>query len=66
MIPDVIRPDVPSDLVAGLVQLLVEIRAEARRQRDFARADQIRDRLRALGIILEDRPDGTVWRMARS
>jgi cysteinyl-tRNA synthetase len=66
LIPDEIRPDVPSDLVAGLVQLLIELRAEARRQRDFARADQIRERLRALGILLEDRPDGTVWRMGRA
>jgi cysteinyl-tRNA synthetase len=52
--------------VAGLVQLLIELRAEARRQRDFARADQIRERLRALGILLEDRPDGTTWRMGRA
>ncbi|MBO9361283.1 MAG: cysteine--tRNA ligase [Thermoflexus sp.] len=66
LIPDEIRPDVPSDLVAELVQLLIELRAEARRQRDFARADQIRERLRALGILLEDRPDGTVWRMGQA
>ncbi|GAB4468157.1 MAG: cysteine--tRNA ligase [Anaerolineae bacterium] len=47
----------------GLIQLLIDLRAEARRARDWARADQIRDRLAELGVILEDRPDGTVYRL---
>jgi cysteinyl-tRNA synthetase len=34
-------------------------RNEARRRKDFSRADAIRDELQALGIIIEDRPDGT-------
>jgi len=48
---------------AGMIELLVELRTEARRARDFARADLIRDRLAALGVILEDRADGTVYRV---
>jgi len=43
--------------------LLIE-RAEARRNKDFARADQIRDDLAAKGIVIEDGPDGATWRRA--
>ncbi|HEY7959830.1 MAG TPA: cysteine--tRNA ligase, partial [Sphingomicrobium sp.] len=37
-------------------------RAEAKKNRDFIKADRIRDELKAEGIILEDGPDGTTWR----
>jgi cysteinyl-tRNA synthetase len=47
----------------GLIQMLVELRAQARANRDFATADHIRARLAELGVTLEDRPDGTVWRV---
>ena len=44
-------------------QLLAE-RAEARAARDFGRADAIRDRLQALGVVIEDSPHGARWRLA--
>jgi cysteinyl-tRNA synthetase len=49
-------------LVGGLMQLLIDLRAEARRTKNFAVADQIRKRLGELGVTLEDRPGGTGWR----
>jgi cysteinyl-tRNA synthetase len=50
-------------LVAGLMQLFIDLRAEARKSKNFALADQIRQRLGQLGITLEDRPGGTDWRV---
>ena len=47
----------------SLMQLLIDVRAEARKTKQFALADLIRDRLGELKITLEDRADGTGWRM---
>jgi cysteinyl-tRNA synthetase len=43
-------------------QALFDERQEARRRREFARADAARARLEALGVVLEDTPKGTRWR----
>src|SRR5262249_1528553 len=50
-------------VVNCLMQLLIDLRAEARKGKNFALADQIRKRLGELGITLEDRPGGTGWRL---
>ena len=44
------------------MQLLIDLRAEARKAKNFALGDQIRKRLGELGVTLEDRPGGTLWR----
>jgi len=47
------------------IEALIEERQQARKNRDFARADAIRDELKAQGIILEDTPQGVKWHRAR-
>jgi cysteinyl-tRNA synthetase len=52
------------ELVAGLLKLLIDLRADARKNKNFAVSDQIRHRLAELKITLEDRPGGaTDWRL---
>ena len=46
------------------IQALVDERAAAKKSRDFARADAIRDQLAAEGILLEDTPQGARWKRA--
>jgi cysteinyl-tRNA synthetase len=59
--PKVDSPD--AQLTASLIQLFIDLRAEARKNKNFALADQIRQRLSQLGVTLEDRPGGTGWRL---
>jgi cysteinyl-tRNA synthetase len=47
--------------LAGLVDTLLEQRQKARADRDFATADELRDRLLTSGIAVEDTPDGPMW-----
>lgn len=50
------------ELVDEAIDALITERNQARETRDFARSDEIRDQLKAQGIILEDTPQGTRWR----
>jgi cysteinyl-tRNA synthetase len=47
---------------AGKIEFLIQERADARAAKDFSRADEIRDQLLKMNIVLEDGPDGTTWR----
>ncbi len=44
------------------VNLLIEVRSEVRKQKLWALSDQIRDKLKELGVTIEDSKDGTTWR----
>jgi cysteinyl-tRNA synthetase len=46
----------------GDIEARIEARAGAKKRRDFAEADRIRDELKARGVLLEDGPGGTSWR----
>ena len=54
--------DVTSELLDSEIQALIEERQAARKARNFARSDEIRDHLLARGILLEDTRDGVRWR----
>ena len=58
------RPQVSGDsLTEPLLELLLELRTRLRKEKNFALADEVRKRLTSLGVVLEDRPDGTRWRV---
>ena len=51
------------DVDAAMIEDLIVQRATARKEKNFARADEIRDQLQAMNIVLEDGPGGTTWRV---
>jgi cysteinyl-tRNA synthetase len=61
----VLLPGGEEDRLSPEEQAHFDERQEARRRREFARADAARGRLLALGVVLEDTPKGTRWRRAR-
>ncbi len=48
-------------LLDSVVNLLIDLRKEARERKDYATGDAIRDRLADLGIALLDKKEGTSW-----
>ena len=53
-----------AEIDAAEVERLIELRAAARQAKNFEEADRIRDQLAAEGVILEDQPGRTRWRLA--
>ncbi len=61
---DATSDDAPlRDVVDSLVRAALDQRQEARARKDFAAADEVRDRLAAAGIAIEDTPQGPRWTM---
>lgn len=58
------QSDGASDDETALIESLIEQRREARARKDFAAADEARNKLTEMGIVLEDGPSGTTWRRA--
>jgi cysteinyl-tRNA synthetase len=56
------KPTDESAQAAPFIDLLVQLRRELRQEKLWALADSVRNRLLALGVILEDTRDGTAWR----
>lgn len=53
--------DPSDDDLGAKVESLINARNEARAQKDFAAADQIRDQITELGVAIKDGPEGTTW-----
>lgn len=53
----------PGDLTPEEIEILIEERNNARSEKNWNRADQIRNELYEKGIVLEDKPEGTVWKV---
>jgi cysteinyl-tRNA synthetase len=54
---------VDNELMNNLVNVLIEQRKEARNEKNYSRADELRNKLDEIGIVLEDKPEGTTWRI---
>ena len=53
--------DSETELLDNVVNLLIDLRKEARERKDYATGDAIRDRLASLGVSLLDKKEGTSW-----
>jgi cysteinyl-tRNA synthetase len=50
-----------SDVDAEYIEMMIQKRIDAKKAKDFATADGVRDELLAKGVVLRDGPDGTSW-----
>lgn len=55
------QSDNTSNVIEGLMSMIIEMRAEARANKDWAKSDMIRDRLSEVGITIKDGKDGAKW-----
>lgn len=50
-----------ADLLDGIMEMVIELRAQARANKDWGTADKIRDTLQELNVVLKDGKEGTTW-----
>jgi len=60
---DATASDRSAERETALIEMLIAIRSRARAEKDWKQSDYIRDQLARVGVILEDRPDGTIWKV---
>jgi cysteinyl-tRNA synthetase len=65
IIPDDLTQDVGSELIDGLMAVVLEVRQRYRETKDWDRADVLREKLSELGITVEDRAEGPAWRLTK-
>ncbi len=63
IVPDQAESSANAEREDGLIRMLIEVRANARANKDWATSDKVRDQLKGLGVALEDRADGTIWKL---
>ena len=56
--------DVGGKIVDDLVQLLFDLREELRKKGDYSLSDDIRARMKELGLVIEDTAEGPKWKLA--
>ncbi len=61
IIPDKFTEELDSKLVEGLMNIILGIRQQYRQAQDWERADELREQLKELNIVVEDRPEGPTW-----
>jgi len=59
------RPESQRKVDSEKVEALIDARTAARKAKNFAESDRIRDELAAMGVVLKDSKDGTTWEVAR-
>ena len=57
------QSDNSNTIIEGLMNMIIEMRAEARANKDWAKSDQIRDRLTEVGITIKDGKEGAKWKI---
>ncbi len=65
IVPNDLTQVVGGELVEGLMDIILGIRRQYRATRDWDQADLLRRQLAELDIVIDDRPDGPVWRLER-
>jgi cysteinyl-tRNA synthetase len=63
IIPEDLAEGAGSELAEGLMEIILDIRERYREAKKWEEADVLRDRLAELGVAVDDRPEGTIWRL---
>ena len=63
IIPNDLTQNVGGGLVEGLMDVILDIRQRYRETKEWAQADALRRRLTELGVTVDDRPEGSTWRV---